>query len=94
MRHLLWFLLGHKPGKPVVVMSLQVRTCTPVRAGNLSLTTGSTIDAKPYLAYLKKKYGLPVAACRPSEQITSARRPKQTGHPTAPASGNRISTES
>ena len=28
------------------------------------------------------------------EQITSARRPKPTGHPTAPASGNRISTES
>ena len=31
---------------------------------------------------------------RPSEQITSAHRSKQTRHPTAPASGNRIFTES
>jgi len=28
----------------------------------LRRATGSTIDAKPYLAYLKKKYGAPVAA--------------------------------
>jgi carboxypeptidase Taq len=28
----------------------------------LQRVTGSTIDAKPYLAYLKRKYGAPVAA--------------------------------
>jgi carboxypeptidase Taq len=28
----------------------------------LRRATGSTIDAKPYLAYLKRKYGAPVAA--------------------------------
>ena len=28
MRRLLCFLMGHKPGKPTVVMGLEVRTCT------------------------------------------------------------------
>ena len=28
----------------------------------LRRATGSTIDAKPYLAYLKRKFGAPVAA--------------------------------
>lgn len=28
MRRLLCFLTGHKPSKPMVVMGLQVRTCT------------------------------------------------------------------
>jgi carboxypeptidase Taq len=28
----------------------------------LRRTTGSTIDAKPYLVYLKRKFGAPVAA--------------------------------
>jgi hypothetical protein len=28
MRRLLCLLAGHKPGKPTVIMGLQVRTCT------------------------------------------------------------------
>ena len=42
------------------------RTCTArpevLAAGDAEPATGATIDAKPYLAYLRAKYGAGVAA--------------------------------